>query len=274
MTRRIAGKATVSGHEVAYYVTQGLVQKYGADTPEIYSDLYDGGIAAADIWVGRLVAFLLEQQLYDSTMIVLTSDHGEELGDHDPTTFRGRHGDSAYEEMLRVPLVVKLPGSDHAGLRIDAVTRAIDVMPTVLEVAGVEGPRDRMQGTSLVGLWNGAREPGRTAFSEASAYAEEFKSVRDSRYKLIFQIGPDTVAQRGRSFVPSVPMRRFLFDLDVDPGETSNLLAGASSPRAERIAADLEKKLRSLAEPKPAEVEEVGLDVKTLERLRAMGYVR
>jgi arylsulfatase A-like enzyme len=273
LTRELADEAVFASRWRGDDLMTDLLVRHGVDNAETWSDLYDGGIAAADFWVGRLVAYLLDHDLYDSTMIVLTSDHGEELADHDPETFRGWHGHSVYEELLWVPLVVKLPGSEHAGLRIDAVTSGVDVMPTVLDVAGVEGPRARMQGKSLVGLWTGAREADRVAFSEAAAYAEEFKSVRGPRFKLVFEIGPETVARHGRAFAPRVPARRLLFDLSVDPREQRNLLAGTPSRRAEFLAADLETKLRAFVTAEPGEVEEITLDEEALERLRAMGYI-
>jgi arylsulfatase A-like enzyme len=155
---------------------------------------------------------------------------------------------------------------------VGAVTSGIDVMPTILEVAGVEGP-EAMQGRSLVGLWEGRDLPPRTAFSESTFYAEEIKSVRGPRYKLIFEIGPDTVAEHGRHFVPADPDRRRLFDLESDPGEHRDLLE-APSERAAEIAAGLEAELRSHAASTPGEVEEIELDEEAIERLKAMGYVQ
>jgi arylsulfatase A-like enzyme len=240
---------------------------------ETCSDLYDGGIAATDFWVGRLLEHLFEHDLYEETLIVLTSDHGEELGDRDPEAFYDKHGHTNFEEMLRVPLVVKLPGSARAGTRVDSVTSGIDVMPTVLDVAGVPAP-DQMQGQSLVGLWMGAPGRKRVVFAEAAAYRPEVKSVRDSRYKLIFDIRPGTVERHGRSFVPEVPQRRLLFDLAHDPGERRNLLLGAPTPEVDRIASRLEQKLRAFASAAPGQVEEIELDDEAVERLRAMGYVQ
>jgi arylsulfatase A-like enzyme len=87
---------------------------------ELPGALYDGGVASADRWVGELLAFLREAGLYDRTTIVLTSDHGEELGDRAPGGIFGTHGHSLYEEMVGVPLIVKLPGQAHAGSRVRA----------------------------------------------------------------------------------------------------------------------------------------------------------
>jgi arylsulfatase A-like enzyme len=274
LTRMIPTDPSASFHESTERVMAELLKRHDARTLETCSELYDGGIAAADFWIGRLLELLLDRDLYDDTLIVVTSDHGEELGDHDPEAFYDKHGHSNYEEVLRVPLVVKLPGSAHAGTRLQAVTSGVDVMPTVLEVAGVPGPADQMQGESLVGLWKGANGEGRLAFAEAAAYLSEIKSVRSSRHKLILDIAPGTVEERGRAFVPESPERRRLFDLAADPAEKRDLLAGDPAGEAERLASALEARLRAFVASAPGQVEEIELDREAVERLRAMGYVR
>jgi arylsulfatase A-like enzyme len=275
LTRMISRADTSATHEGASQVMEELLGRHGAYTAEVCSDLYDGGIASADYWVGRVVAFLLERGLYDATLIVLTSDHGEEFADRHPDAFYDGHGHSAYEEVLRVPLVVKLPGSRHSGARVSAVTSGIDVMPTILEVAGVEGPREQMQGRSLVALWGGGAVAEVPAFSEAAAFEEEIKSLRGPRYKLMLEMGPETVLERGRAFVPPVPRHRRLFDLRADPGERRDLLAGEGVDGAiGDVAARLEQQLRDLVPVSPGEVEEIELDDEAVERLKAMGYVR
>ena len=274
LTEMITSDPSAAFHGSAGELVTELLDRHDARNAETCSDLYDGGIAATDFWVGRLLEVLLDRDLYDSTLIVLTSDHGEELADHDPEAFYDMHGHTNYDEMLRVPLVVKLPGSAHAGTRVAAVTSGVDVMPTVLEVAGIAAPVDQMQGESLVPLWSGAGGEGRIAFAEAAAYYPEIKSVRDARYKLIFDISPETVEEHGRSFVPPVPQRRRLFDLRADPGEHRDLLAGAPGAETERVASELEKRLRAFAASAPGEVEEIELDDEAVERLKAMGYVQ
>jgi arylsulfatase A-like enzyme len=274
LTERIIRDPVVAATVASSEVVRDFLDRNSALDVETCSDLYDGGVATVDFWVGRLVGYLLDHGLYDSTAIVLTSDHGEELGDHDPEAFYDIHGRTNYEEMLRVPLIVKLPGSALAGTRVDSVTSAVDVMPTVLEVAGVSAPGGQMQGHSLVGLWEGTGGAGRVAFAEAAAYRPEVKSVRSARYKLILDIAPETVEEHGRAFVPEVPRGRRLFDLASDPRELHDLLAEDAGADVEDIAAGLEKRLRAFASAAPGDVEEVELDSEAIDRLRAMGYVR
>ena len=93
---------------------------------------YYGAIHAVDRNLGRLLAKLDELNLSQKTIVVFTSDHGEEFADRSGDSFFNVHGHNLYEEMVRVPLIVKLPGQRHAGARVREVTRAIDVLPTVL----------------------------------------------------------------------------------------------------------------------------------------------
>lgn len=95
-------------------------------------DAYDAEVAYADHLVGRLLDHLRSKGLYDAATIVLFSDHGEGLGDHG----EDEHGIFLYRETIRVPLIIKLPGSKDAGRRVTAPVQHIDLVPTVLALAG------------------------------------------------------------------------------------------------------------------------------------------
>jgi arylsulfatase A-like enzyme len=231
-------------------------------------------VLSVDRWIGRLVAFLKERGLYDHTLIILTSDHGEEFADHDPQKFYDEHGHSAYEELIRIPLIVKLPNSRQAGLRIQGVSRAIDVMPTILDVAGIVLKEHEMQGESLVSLWDGKQTVERIALTEATKASQEVKSLRTSRFKYIVAIAPETVASHGRSFIPAVPERRMLFDLIADPGEKANLLETGGASDSAELATSMDTSLRAMAAAKRAKVGEVELDENTSRKLKALGYVQ
>jgi arylsulfatase A-like enzyme len=127
--------------------------------------LYDG-ISYTDAQIARIVAELKSLGLYDRTMIVVTSDHGESFREHGKIM---QHGRSAYEPELRVPLIVRVPGR-KAGVRVSAVTPALDVAPTVLDALGV-APPPTFQGRSALPLLDGGSpgpEDERRAFSLAS----------------------------------------------------------------------------------------------------------
>ena len=156
--------------------------------PARFSDLepYDGEIAYVDELVGRFVKYLKAHQLYDQSTIILTGDHGEGLGDHGETG----HGLLAYEEALRIPLIIKPAAGEGAGRRVEAVVEHVDIVPTVLDLAKAPLP-DRLSGRSLTPLLERASEwPERVAYSESLFAAYRFgwsgvRSVTDGRYRLV-----------------------------------------------------------------------------------------
>lgn len=257
--------------------TVRMLKKNGAYTAEVCELLYLGGIAWADQWVGRLVAKLREEGLYDDTLIVLTSDHGDEFADHDPKAFYDRHGHSLYEELVRVPLIVKLPKQARAGTRVSAVTRLIDVMPTILDVAGITPTSTRMQGETLRPLWelpNLASE--RVALIEALAGSAEAKAMRSATHKYIVSVPASAVSERGRAYVPSPADKEMLFDLQADPRESRNLLARKPKPTAadtEQARAMLSDLQQLLAGPVGAPEQGV-IEAETIEQLKALGYIK
>jgi arylsulfatase A-like enzyme len=256
--------------------TVRLLKSNGAYTPEVCELLYLGGIAWVDQWIGRLVAKLRQQGLYNNTLIVLTSDHGEEFNDHHANTFYDRHGHSLYEELVHVPLIVKLPQQARAGTRVSAVTRLIDVMPTILDVAGVTPTSKRMQGESLRPLWEGPRlAPERVAFIEALAGNAEAKAMRSATRKYVVSVPASVASKHGRAYVPTPPETEMLFDMERDPKELRNLLAPKPKPtpaNAKEARAMLSDLRRVLAERVGAPEEGV-IDAETIEQLKALGYI-
>jgi arylsulfatase A-like enzyme len=174
--------------------------------------LYDGEIAFADRAIRDLVAGLSERDLAENTLVVFMSDHGEEFFDHGGFA----HGHTLYEELLRVPLIFRLPGRVPAGKRVPVMVRLIDLMPTILEIAGIDTDA-RMEGRDLGPLMSGEAQAGpagegallaNEAFSEALLYGPEQKSVTALPYKLIRHM------ESGEEM---------LFDLGEDPREMENL---------------------------------------------------
>src|ERR1700756_1489053 len=107
---------------------------YRPPTPyseEYASHPYDGEIAFADAQVGRLLHFLKDKGLYQNTVIVLSGDHGESLGEHGEKT----HGFFIYNATMRVPLIIHFPGKSAAA--VEDTVSLVDLMPTVLEIAGL-----------------------------------------------------------------------------------------------------------------------------------------
>ncbi|MCP4899382.1 MAG: sulfatase, partial [bacterium] len=99
------------------------------------SSLYDGEIAFADSQVGRVLDWLEVQGLADNTIVVVVGDHGEAIGSHGEI----EHGYYVYDYAVKVPFLLKLPKGALAGLRVGSQVRTVDVLPTILQLVGVEG---------------------------------------------------------------------------------------------------------------------------------------
>ena len=109
---------------------------------------YDGGIKYIDAQIGRLVDCLNEERIYEDTLIIITSDHGENFGEHN---FYFQHGSSLYEPSLKTPLIFRYPKSIPKGKIISQRVQNIDIMPTVLEMLGIP-ILDKIDGVSLLPL--------------------------------------------------------------------------------------------------------------------------
>jgi arylsulfatase A-like enzyme len=205
---------------------------------------YDEEILFVDSQLSRLRRGLAERGLADRTLVVLTADHGEELGEHGGF----EHGHSVHEEVLRVPLVLVGPGIEPG--RSAAPVSLVDIVPTVLAALGVEAPGG-LPGTSLLG------EPpaSRTLVAERVLYGRENKAAVRWPWKAIFTPGADDEVA--------------LFDLEADPGERQDL----ARVRPE-VAARLKELLQALERAgAQADGGAAALDPETERELRSLGYI-
>jgi arylsulfatase A-like enzyme/cytochrome c-type biogenesis protein CcmH/NrfG len=158
-----------------------------------FKNLYDGEIAYADASLGRLFAHLKERGLYEHSLIVMMSDHGESLGAHG----EAMHGIFLYDETIHVPLLFKLPGQLLAGRRVASRVRLVDVAPTLLNMLNLPLP-PTFQGESLVPLMKGEVKTGTDfpAYSETDYPHRAFgwsalRSLRSSKYLAIHAPKPE-----------------------------------------------------------------------------------
>ncbi len=247
--------------------------------------LYDGEIRYTDDHLGRLLAFLDSKLDLDRCVVALMSDHGEEFGDHG--SMEG-HGWTLYDEVIRVPLILRLPEARAAGSVVGRPVELIDLAPTLLSLASLDAP-EGFQGEDLtrwipgvgatsggVGEGVGNRAPGSSTGEGALVYAEnarfniERQAVRGPRFKLI------GTADTGQNhFGAPVRAGTEFFDVSRDPGEQSDL-AGSDHPVAAyltRELADFREHTARLAESVPRG-EPVDLAPEDIELLRSLGYVR
>src|ERR1700737_398605 len=179
---------------------------YEPPTPysQTYKDrLYDGEIAYADSALADFIAYLKNTGRYESSLVIVTGDHGEGLGEHHEDT----HGIFLYDSTTHVPLIVKLPGRSHSGKVIGAQVRTMDILPTVLDLLRVPPPA-RLDGESLKPYFDASENKDRTALGETD-------------YPLRFGWAPlRSVRAEGFKFIEAP--RPELYDLGADPGELIN----------------------------------------------------
>ncbi|MDA1272740.1 MAG: sulfatase [Verrucomicrobia bacterium] len=252
--------------------------KTGNDPDEllrIYKDWYDGSIRGADAEIGRLFQALREMGLEDDTLIVFSSDHGEELWDHGQFF----HGQSVYGELSQVPLVFRWPNNPgiQKGVMVDHVVENVDIMPTLLELSGIEGPSN-MQGRSLVPLLDGS---GNAAWKKRVAVTQAMVGgpmggggrggggqkphfgIIEEGWKLVSkEIDPDPVKE--------------LFHREDDPLDQKNLIESeGQGERARAIGKTFEEWKSKMEAAKLPSDEEMSKELTSdeLRRLQALGYV-
>lgn len=211
---------------------------------------YRDEVAQLDQGIGVLVGELKRSGLYDDTLIVFTADHGEEIGERRGYGDFG-HGHTMFDEILRVPLVIKLPRSVRAGERRDDVVSLIDVAPTILELVGREIPSG-FRGRSLFG----ESSESRPVFSERTLYGPERKSVIAGNLKVVLDFD-DSGLRKLRGY-----------DLAVDPGERRPV--DWNVPPFRGLAREIDAFASRDIEPE--ESERIELDPRLRQRLEALGY--
>lgn len=200
-------------------------------------DLYDAEIRYVDRSVGELFDLLEQQRLFDEALVVFASDHGESLGERRIWT----HGQSCWEPEIRIPLMVKAPGQREGRRRREAV-QAVDIVPTVFDVLGLDASRLRLDGRSLL------KPHDQPAF----VFWRDWHVVRTPEWKLVQREGLVT-----------------LYRIDRDPGEEQDL--AAQNPEVVRsLLRARDEKLRGLG----ATSEELAAQsARNVEALRALGYL-
>src|SRR5262245_7906408 len=124
---------------------------------------YDGALASIDAEIGTLTAWLRQRGLLERTLLIITSDHGENIGDHGLMS----HAYSLHDTLIHVPLIVRYPACFPPGQRVTQQVQLTDLFPTLLDVVGLDVPyvRQELQGVSLLAPTSGTSE-ARLAYAE------------------------------------------------------------------------------------------------------------
>lgn len=221
--------------------------------------LYDGEIRFTDAYLGRILGLLQELGIYDSTVVAVTADHGEEFFDHGAMT----HGKTLYDEVVLVPWVIRFPVKIPAGRVVERQVRLSDVAPTVLSLAGISQPREFGAGLrppmddrpDLVPLILGRSEPARDSFAVGNL-RNQTHSIRTKQFKLIRHADG----------------RDELFDLVADPQERSDL--SKLRPQVKVVLQNQLAAWKSEADIGGSPERHSGIDQELQDALRSLGYLK
>jgi arylsulfatase A-like enzyme len=226
---------------------------------------YDGEIYEMDRQLGRLFKFLVDKQMIDRTLIVVTSDHGEEFRDHGLIG----HGLTLYDEALHVPLIMRLPLMMPEGVRIKGQVESLDLFPTVLTLVGLDPAPFALAGRDLLPVVQAGAAPPTPLLAETAMSGDPRYALRDGRrkliqpYKLVF------------SSTLKIDKPEELFDLAADPREQQNL-AAAPSPELDALRQELARRIDTVRRALAAggsRTQSRTLSPEERERLRSLGYV-
>lgn len=272
-------------HRIA--IEKGEYEPTEADVRQV-RDLYWAGVTQADDMIQQVLDALEEQGVLDETIVVVTSDHGESLGEHGLWEHNWM-----YQDNLRIPLIMRWPEGLPRGVVVDAITDSIDLFPTLVELMGLEPLRhadsleeeapfqeriDSIDGRSLLPLVRGEVERLRAhSFAENGRY----RSIQDDRYKLIVRhaqlteegwekmLSTPAAERRGDTETPR------LFDLSADPLEMDNLFESDLEAQSVRMR-ELRAALREWSDGLPIRTDQVIRSDRDLEaearRMQELGY--
>jgi len=224
-------------------------------------ELYAAEVRYVDENIGRIVAALKRMGLYDPSLILFLSDHGEEFWEHDGF----EHGHTLYEEVLRVPLIVKLPRRQAAGRVVSHAVTTESVAPTLLDLCGIAREKSKDDAAGLSVHWAGVDSLnsvwGRPIYSTGQLYYADHEAILFGRHKYI---------------VSRVDGAEELYDLKADPGETVSIAPQKPEllDRARRHLAAHHQRAQRLRERLGISgTEQTELDPGTIRRLRSLGYM-
>jgi arylsulfatase A-like enzyme len=208
-----SGEQAPTYFEAAPAFTHVYDRFHDHDPPATGSDwvnLYDAELRWGDWALGELVAYLKQIGVYDNTVLIVTADHGEALGEHRYQW----HATCPYDEAIHIPLLIRFPHGAGPKGRVGALTETIDVLPTILDLVGAPPPAGTVQGASLVPLLTGEKQELRDYVFVRTNGRWPCYVVHDHRWALLLYRG-------GKM--------RALYDLATDPRQAHNVIAEQQS---------------------------------------------
>jgi arylsulfatase A-like enzyme len=235
-------------------------------------DLYDGEVRYTDeALVGPLIQKLKQLGLYESTLIVFTSDHGEEFYDHKSWG----HGHQLYDESLKVPLLIKFPESRFRGTTVSNIASLVDVMPTILEELRIDCAQLSLDGRSLVPVIKGKDKADRSFWADIgdnvlNSHVPQKISTNDGTNKFILNKKYTDKDLSFFEFLPPETEPVELYELEGDPLEKHNI-ANKRVELVNRLIRSVDVVYSQARKRKPLKPE---IDEDLKEQLRALGYIK
>jgi arylsulfatase A-like enzyme len=230
--------------------------------------LYDADVRGADAHVGEFLAGLRQEGVLDRAILVVLSDHGEDLWNHAAIRSPG-HGHSLYEELVHVPLAFRAPGRVRGGAAVATPVSLLDVAPTLLELCDLS-PDPAHRGRSLAGALRSGTEPdGLPVLAESVQYGPDRFSLRSGALKVILTPYPERV--HNNVHLPVRPVE--LYDLDADPLERDPESGRAHDGLARALGAVMERSRRVLGRQDAGAADRDRLPDELRDQLRSLGYV-
>lgn len=248
------------------------------DLKKALKELYQAEIHAFDSYFGKFIEKLKDLDIYDNAMIILLSDHGEEFYEHNGWA----HSHSLYNELIKVPTLVKFPRSEFKDAQVTDVVGLIDFFPTILSYYQVEYDRAGVDGIDLMPIIRGKKQARQREFLissiSESRYIQEIPpkiALIHGDYKIIYN-EPFTTKEldyfKPAGLPPLTPQIE-VFDLKNDPGERRHISAAPAGLLKQAIPLILEIKKKIKSNISDKQDNEIELDEEARKQLESLGYI-
>ncbi len=256
-------------------LSKGFFMKLADADRQNIIGLYDGEIRYTDEkLIKPLVEKIKQIGIYERTMLIITSDHGEQFFDHGSWN----HGNFLYDDTLKVPLIIKFPDSRFRGQKISAIVRLIDVLPTILEELGIDFNETSFDGRSLISVLKGREKESRTFLADVADTADRSPISRipmkiaansgDLKLVLNREYRKEYLESLPELPPPNPPIE--LYNLRDDPGEKKNI-ADQQTDVVRRLTAQVKSLYQNAQKRQPVKA---GMTKELENELRALGYIR
>ncbi len=221
---------------------------------------YDASVAYTDRNIGRIYTALDNTGVLDDTLIIITADHGESLGEH--RIYFDHHG--LYEPEIHVPLIIRHP-KVSSKMAYEQFVQHFDIVPTILDLAGIDYKDEDFNGESLMKIVNGGKWNRRFVYAEETA-CQKKRMIRDNRYKYIKALNDEKCYYCERYHSKEDEF----YDLQADPAELNNII---NDPKHEFYKNALDEFTASIKPVKPGEKVTFDDEEAVNQRLRSLGYL-